>query len=270
MPSEAALHAALRRDRLIVAAVLLVLTLLAWAHVASGSGTGMSAWHMTRLALFPNTASHGAPAAPWSAATWGLMAAMWWVMMIAMMVPGAAPLILLYGRVRAHAERHGQPVGTAFASFSLVAGYLSAWLAFSLMAVALQWVLDRIGLTSTMMQSRSAWLSSAIFIGAGLYQLSSLKRACLARCRAPADFLWRHWRPGAAGAFRMGAEHGVYCVGCCWMLMALLFVGGLMNLVWIALLSAFVLIEKLLPVGPVAGRVAGVLLVVWGVATLMT
>jgi predicted metal-binding membrane protein len=120
-----------------------------------------------------------------------------------------------------------------------------------------------------MMGSRSRWLSGGVLIAAGLYQLSPLKNVCLAQCRAPASFLARHWRPHASGALRLGAQHGAYCVGCCWMLMALLFVGGVMNLIWIAALTTMVLIEKVLPRGQWIGRSAGVALAGWGVATLL-
>jgi predicted metal-binding membrane protein len=154
-------------------------------------------------------------------------------------------------------------------SLMLLAGYLVTWLAFSIVAAALQEALQPLGLLSGMfLWSKSAALSAVVLAGAGLYQLSSLKRACLKQCRDPVRFLTEHWRAGAWGSFGLGARHGAYCVGCCWVLMALLFVGGVMNLVWIAALSAFVLIEKLLPAGPVASRVGGVVLLAWAVATL--
>jgi predicted metal-binding membrane protein len=206
----------------------------------------------------------------WGAATWALMIGMWWIMMIAMMTPSAAPAILLYARVHRAALAKGQfrdevaPIG-AFA-----AGYLSVWLGFAVAAAALHFALERAGLVSTMMMgSRSRWLSGGVLIAAGLYQLSPLKNVCLAQCRAPASFLARHWRPHASGALRLGAQHGAYCVGCCWMLMALLFVGGVMNLIWIAALTTLVLIEKVLPRGQWIGRSAGVALAGWGVATLL-
>jgi predicted metal-binding membrane protein len=119
------------------------------------------------------------------------------------------------------------------------------------------------------MSSVSAWLSAAILILAGLYQLSPIKHACLRRCRAPAEFLSRRWRPGVSGALRMGLEHGVFCVGCCWVLMALLFVGGVMNVLWIGLLALFVIVEKLGPRGPAVARIAGAVLVGWGAVTLI-
>jgi predicted metal-binding membrane protein len=145
---------------------------------------------------------------------------------------------------------------------------LLVWLGFSV--AALRWALERAGLVSPMlMGSQSRWLSSAVLIATGLYQLSPLKRACLSHCRAPASFLARHWRPHVCGALRLGALHGGFCVGCCWMLMALLFVGGVMNLVWIAALSVLVLVEKVLPAGRWVGRAAGAALTAWGIATLL-
>jgi predicted metal-binding membrane protein len=192
-------------------------------------------------------------------------AAMWWIMMIAMMTPSVAPLVLLYGRVMRH---HGQHAPAAYAG--LLLGYLSVWGLFSLAAAAVQLVLQSSALTSSMMLwSQSALLSASVLALAGLYQLSPLKRACLGQCRGPVEFLTRHWRPGRAGAFRMGLVHGSYCVGCCWLLMALLFVGGVMNLAWIALLTVLVLAEKLSPAGPAVGIASGVVLLAWALATLL-
>ena len=153
---------------------------------------------------------------------------------------------------------------------AFLAGYLLIWLAFSIGAAGLQALLTWAGIVSAMtMGSRSAWLSGSALIAAGLYQLSPLKSACLAHCRTPAAFLARHWRPGARGALRLGARHGAYCLGCCWVLMALLFVGGVMNLAWIAALAILVLAEKLLPGGRLIGRGAGFILILWGVATIL-
>ena len=260
-----------------------MLCALAWLYIVTGAGLGMSAWEMTTLSLFPHQqAADMMPACPawtwaarrrcgaWAFATWALMIAMWWIMMIAMMTPSAAPTILLYARVHRHAARAGPVQDRLAPTGAFAAGYLLVWLGFAVAAAALHWALERAGLVSAMMMgSQSRWLSGAVLIAAGLYQLSPLKNACLAHCRAPASFLSRHWRPGASGALRLGAMHGAYCVGCCWMLMALLFVGGVMNLVWIAALAVLVLIEKLLPAGPWVGRGAGVALIVWGVATLL-
>jgi predicted metal-binding membrane protein len=223
---------------------------------------------------------------------------MWWVMMIAMMTPSAAPLVLLYGRVLSHHGLRESGRGTAFSVASaadatrapaaatagltargassyapsavLVIGYLLAWLAFSLVAATLQLSLQRAGLVSvSLLSSRSAVLSAAVLLAAGVYQLSPLKHACLRHCRGPVEFLTRHWRPGIRGALSMGARHGAWCVGCCWMLMALLFVGGVMNLAWVALLAVLVLAEKVAPAGPAVGRAVGAVLIVWGIATLV-
>jgi predicted metal-binding membrane protein len=278
MPQVPTLEHLLRRDRMITLAGLLILCALAWLYLVKGAGLGMSARQMTTLAFFPHQqAQDGMPAmhmdagrSAWGLTTWALMIGMWWIMMIAMMTPSAAPAILLYARVHRTAVAREQfrdevaPIG-AFAT-----GYLSVWLGFAVGAAALHWALESRGLVSTMMMgSRSRWLSGAVLITAGLYQLTPLKNVCLAQCRAPAAFLARHWRPHASGALQLGAIHGAYCVGCCWMLMALLFVGGVMNLIWIAALTTLVLIEKVLPRGLWIGRSAGVALAGWGVATLV-
>ena len=291
---RAPLEDLLRRDRLVTAVGLAMLCVLAWLYLLNSAGMGMSLSDMTRLALFPHQAAEAAGAmpdmpgmkmdgmdmpgmdmgptaaapqpAPWSASTWLLSAAMWWTMMVAMMTPTAAPTVLLYARVHRHAQdrREGLAPTGAF-----TAGYLLAWLGFSLAAVAAHWALQRFGLLSaTTMGSQSPWLSAGVLIAAGLYQLSPLQGVCLSHCRAPAAFLSRHWRPGVLGAVRLGVLHGAYCVGCCWVLMALLFVGGVMNLVWIAVLTLLVLVQKLLPGGVWVGRAAGVLMIVWGAATL--
>jgi predicted metal-binding membrane protein len=288
-------ESALRRDRWIVIGGLAAITLLSWLYIVSGAGTGMSAWNMTAASLFPHRAAElqtggdmpmegpmegmpmdgmpmggmTQPPASWTPGYWIIMLLMWWIMMVAMMTPSAAPMILLYAGVTRHAQAHGrlQPGTVPTAAFA--GGYLLAWLAFSLGATILMWAFDQSGLISAAtMASRSAWLSGGILIAAGLYQLSPLKRICLRRCRHPAEFLSRHWRPGSAGALRMGIEHGVFCVGCCWILMALLFVGGIMNVLWIGILALFVIIEKLAPHGARWGWIGGAVLIAWGVATL--
>ena len=148
---------------------------------------------------------------------------------------------------------------------AFLSGYLIAWLLFSLAATALQWGLERTGLVHGMMMwSNSRVLSAAFLLSAGLYQLSPLKTVCLDHCRSPAGFLSAHWRKGPAGALRMGMDHGLYCVGCCWFLMLLLFVGGIMNLVWIAGLAIFVLLEKLLPHGVPVARASGIVMLLAG------
>jgi predicted metal-binding membrane protein len=281
MSEAPAFERLLRRDRIITLAGLAALCVLAWLYMVTGAGLGMSAWDMTTLAMFPHQlapdmmpgmdtdAAASAPTA-WGLGAWALMIAMWWTMMIAMMTPSAAPTILLYAHVHRHALARGQGQDKLAPTSAFAAGYLLVWLGFSTVATALHWALERAGLVAAMMMgSRSRWLSAAVLIAAGLYQLSPLKNVCLAHCRTPASFLSRHWRPRALGALRLGAMHGAYCVGCCWLLMALLFVGGVMNLVWIAALAVLVLIEKALPAGQWVGRGVGVTLIGWGVATLV-
>jgi predicted metal-binding membrane protein len=276
-----ALERLLKRDRLITLTGLAALCMLAWLYIVTGAGLGMSAWEMTTLLLFPHQQAPdmmpgmdmGAMAsgrAAWGFATWALMIAMWWIMMIAMMTPSAAPTILLYAHVHRHALAQGQVQDGLAPTGAFAAGYLLVWLGFAAAAATLHWALERAGLVSAMMMgSQSRWLSGAVLITAGLYQLSTLKNVCLAHCRTPTSFLSRHWRPHALGAIRLGAMHGAYCVGCCWMLMALLFVGGVMNLTWIAPLAILVLIEKALPLGHWVGRAVGIALIGWGFATLV-
>lgn len=288
MPQGGALDAVLRRQRWITVAGLALLAVLAWAYLVTGAGLGMSPLEMTQLSLFPHRTAApaldmggmdmggmdmpgmemGAPPA-WTPALWALTVAMWWTMMVAMMIPSAAPAILLYGRVHRHAEAAGRSDGLApTTAFAL--GYLLVWLGFSVGAAALQWVATRLDLVSaSTMGSQSRWLSAAVLGAAGLYQLSPLQDRCLSHCRSPAGFLSRHWRPGAAGAVLLGMLHGAYCVGCCWLLMGLLFVGGIMNLAWIAALTLLVLAQKVAPGGVWVGRAAGVILLAWAAVTLV-
>ena len=257
----------LRRDRLIVALGLFAVALFAWLFVLGGAGTGMSIAAMSTW-RFPPPILPAANEA-WPASYWLVMLAMWWVMMIAMMVPSAAPTILLYARVVRHAQKQGQLATAAVPAAWFALGYLLAWLAFSAVAVLAQWALERLGLMHAMlMWSLDGWLTGAILIAAGAYQLSPLKDICLGSCRMPAEFLARHWRPGNAGAVRMGVAHGLYCVGCCWLLMALLFAGGIMNLFWIAVLAILVLAERALPAGRLVSRIAGFLLIAGGIYVL--
>jgi predicted metal-binding membrane protein len=255
----------LRRERAITAAALGVLCALAWFYLLNGAGFGAAAQDMDMAGMDMGRGAETHPQA-WSAGFFALSVGMWWTMMVAMMVPSAAPTILLYGQVRRRASSQGQTADLA--PIGIFAGaYLVVWLGFSLLAVLAQWALQRNGLVSPDgMASRSRWLSASVLIGAGLYQLSPLQNACLSHCRSPAAFLSRHWQAGTWGALRLGVLHGAYCVGCCWMLMALLFVGGVMNLAWVAGLTLLVIAQKLLPGGQWVGRICGLALLVWGVA----
>lgn len=255
----------LRRERAVIAAGLAAMAALAWLYVWQGAGMGMSALAMTTLSLFPHLQPD---VAGQMADGWAIVISMWWVMMVAMMTPSASPLILIYARVMRHHDRSRQ--GAYFGSLMLLAGYLAVWLAFSVVAAAFQKALQPAGFISEMMLwSRSAGLSASVLLAAGLYQFSPVKQACLAQCRHPVQFLNAHWRPGKIGSFTLGIRHGAFCVGCCWATMLLLFVGGVMNLIWIAALTLFVLAEKVLPTGAKIGRWSGGILVIWAVATLV-
>jgi predicted metal-binding membrane protein len=201
---------------------------------------------------------------PWTGTEFVLRLAMWAVMMVAMMVPTAAPMTMLYAAVARKAAAERNPL-TSTSIF--VGGYIAMWAIFSLVATIAQHALDQAALLSPMMVSTSAGLGATLLIAAGIYQLTPLKNACLRNCRAPAHFLSRYWRAGDMGAFRMGLRLGAYCVGCCWILMGLLFVGGVMNLLWIAAIAIFVLVEKTIPFGDVSGRFAGVAMILVGAAS---
>jgi len=235
----------LRHERLIVAGGVALLVALSWWFLATGAGMGGGGM------------GEGMAMAP---PPLGAVVLMWWLMMFAMMLPSAAPTILLYGRVR---QMRGSDAAIA-QTWIFLAGYLAIWLLFAVAAAAGQQMLS-----GGAMMLADERLATGVLIAAGAYQLSPLKSACLRQCRSPAQFLSRHWRPGAIGALRLGALHGAYCVGCCWLLMTLLFVGGIMNFAWIAALTLIVGVEKLLPGGEWLGRIAGVALIAWGAARLL-
>jgi predicted metal-binding membrane protein len=266
------LERALRRDRTLVTIGLVVVILAAWAYTLLGVGMEMSAIEMSEPRLLP-PAETGAPMgamammapAAWSLGYAAVMFLMWWVMMVAMMLPSAAPMILLHTRVAAQAKGRGRAVG---ASGVFALGYLLAWAGFSLVAVGLHWGLERLDAISSMMALRDPRVGGVLLIAAGLYQMTPLKHACLRHCRSPVAYLAEHWRPGRRGALVMGAEHGAFCLGCCWMLMVLLFYGGVMNLYWVGGLAFYVLVEKLLPAGRYTAYAGGAMLIVWGAMVL--
>ena len=258
------LEAVLRRDRFVVLAALVVVIVVAWVWIALGAGTGMSAVAMTQMAGLPDMDLMMARAV-WTPAYAGLIFAMWWVMMVAMMLPGAAPMLLLFARVNRTQKVRDRPyVATGF----FAAGYVTAWGGFSLLAAGLQWGLEQLNLLGPMMTATNYQLGGGILLAAGLWQLTPLKGVCLRHCRSPLSFLAQQWRPGRLGAFRMGIKHGAYCLGCCWFLMGLLFFGGIMNLFWIAGLAVSVLLEKTIPLGHWFSRIAGVCFAAWGVLLL--
>ncbi|MBR0719092.1 DUF2182 domain-containing protein [Bradyrhizobium liaoningense] len=245
----------LHRDRLIVAIGTATVAALAWAYLASGAGMDTD-----MMADMPDMAPM-----PWTPLYAALLFVMWWVMMIAMMAPSAAPTVLLYATVK---RKQQSAPRAAIDAWTFLAGYLVTWAGFSVVAVLAQWALERLGLLSMAMASTSAFLGGGILVAAGLYQFTPLKRACLRYCESPLLFLTRHWRPGTSGAFGMGLRHGSYCVGCCWFLMALLFVSGVMNLLWIIGIALYVAGEKLLPFGRRLSQAAGVILILSGTIVL--
>jgi len=192
-----------------------------------------------------------------------VLLAMWWIMMIAMMLPSAAPTILLTAALNRRSTSDRPPYGSAV-FFTI--GYILVWFLFSLVAMVGQLILESSGLLSTMMHSKSIYLTAGLLLAAGIWQFSPIKQACLRHCRSSGEFITRHRRPGNRGALMMGLHHGTYCLGCCWILMALLFVGGVMNLYWIAGLALFVLIEKLVSSGVWFDRVTGGGLIIAGIA----
>ncbi|WP_447975118.1 DUF2182 domain-containing protein [Nitrospira sp. Kam-Ns4a] len=243
----------LAREHLGVTLGLLALLALAWLDVLRRAGVFTSAGIAQALGM--------PQAAPWGPADAAMTAAMWLVMMVAMMLPAAVPMLLLFATITRQRAGCGRPEGP---TGLFLAGYLALWGGFSLVATAAQGTLHALVLLSPEAALRSPLLGGGILLAAGLYQLTPLKQACLAHCQAPLQFLVRHWRDGPRGAWLMGLHHGGYCVGCCWALMALLFVGGVMNLAWIAVLSAVVLVERVVARGPALSRVAGFALILWG------
>lgn len=256
-----ALESLIRRDRSLTSTGLGAILLLSWCYLLAGAGMGMSAWEMTRM---PADMDMGPVA--WTPAYVLLMFFMWWVMMIAMMLPSAAPVILLAAALNRRSDPERPPYGGTTA-FTL--GYLLAWAGFSAAAVAGQWWLQINNVLSGMLAITHVQLAGLVLLGAAFWQFTPLKQACLRQCRSPAQFLTERRRNGNAGAVVMGLEHGRYCVGCCWFLMLLLFVGGVMNLFWIAGLAIFVLIEKLLPGGRESGYLLGAVLAAWGLSVLL-
>ena len=263
---DTTLEAVLRRDRLIVIAALSAITLLAWADLVwLANDMAMGGMDMTGFRMIPAGRGWMMPTdAPWKAFEFGYVLLMWAVMMIGMMTPSAAPMILLYARVGRQAVAQGKPFA---ASAWFAAGYLSAWSVFSLAATAAQWGLDRAALLTPMMESASNVLGGILLIAAGIYQWTPLKDACLSGCQSPLTFIMRHggFRADPSGALSLGFRHGLYCIGCCWALMVLLFVGGVMNLLWIAVLAILVLAEKVLPFGRAIAHVAGIVFIAGGV-----
>ena len=261
------LEAMLKRDRLVVMAALGVLAGLAWAYI------GYLAWDMRDM----DTGGAGgiggigiAAAMPrmeaWTLVDLATLFVMWSVMMVAMMLPAVSNMLLAFATINRRRRERREPY---VATVVFLCGYLLVWVGFGAVATLIQWGLQSAALLSPMMVGTSPVLGGVLLIAAGIFQWTPIKDICLAHCRSPMGFILSDWREGTGGAVLMGLHHGAFCVGCCWVLMGLLFVAGVMNLLWVAALTVFVVIEKLAPRGDVVGRITGGVLVVAGVALLV-
>ncbi|WP_409190367.1 DUF2182 domain-containing protein [Bradyrhizobium sp. RDM4] len=252
-----ALEAILRRDRVIIVASLMMLTVLAWFDLAwLASDMEMGGMDMTGYRMIPAGQALMMPAsAPWQPVEFAYVFVMWVVMMIGMMTPSVTPMILIYARVGRHATE-----SRPFASVTWFAGgYFLAWVGFSLAATCLQWALERAAWLTPMMASVSNILGGSLLILAGIYQWTPLKDVCLSQCRAPLGFMLSHsgLQRTTTSSLRLGFRHGASCLGCCWAVMLLLFALGVMNLFWIAALGVLVLLEKVVPSDRGIARPAG-------------
>jgi predicted metal-binding membrane protein len=258
-------------ERLLVAGGLIIISVLAWAYTVQMARTmethapvaGVMAGHGVH-----HTTDHGAmhSATTPHLATWGeeeigMTFMMWAVMMAAMMLPTAIPMILAFTVV----NRPREGGGAIMPVWIFTSGYLSTWIAYSAGATVAQWGLLRTALLSPVTLVSGPLLGGFLLIAAGIFQWTPWKEACMAKCRNPMGFLLAHWRPGNMGAFTLGSRYGLYCVGCCWLLMVLSFALGVMNLVWMAALTVFMLIEKISPAGRFVSRAAGIGLTAWGI-----
>ena len=260
MRSPSSVAAVPRRDRVVIALCIVGATALAWAYLVrlrhQMSPPPDATSIMASMGMTPN--------AQFGAADLFMTWVMWSVMMIGMMSASAAPVLLLFAATQARRDGHGARV--AVPMFGL--GYLAIWLGFSAAAALAQSALHQAALLSTEMTIASARLSGAILIGAGVYQLTPAKSACLSHCQSPLGFLMSNWSDGARGAARMGARHGLNCLGCCWAAMGVLFVVGVMNLAWVGLLTVFILLERFGRAGMLAARVGGILMLAAGISLM--
>jgi predicted metal-binding membrane protein len=247
-----------RRDRYIISVCLAIVTVLSWTYLAHLSVRPSSELEYARMMAAMGMAVDR----PWTAVDGLLTFTMWSVMMVGMMTGSAAPMLLLF----AAAQAKRQASGGSWRVLLFGLGYLAIWTGFSAIATFSQWALQRASLLSDTLAASSPRLAAAIVIIAGVYQLTPFKKACLSHCRSPLGFLMTRWRDGASGAFRMGVSHGLFCLGCCWALMIVLFAVGVMNLAWVAALTVLVLIEKLTPAGLVLSRVSALAMIGFGLS----
>ena len=244
---------------MLVASALATVSAVAWAYLSFGAGIERDMMDMgggQMITMLPE----------WSLPYAVLIFVMWGAMMAAMMLPTAAPTVLLVTTLAS--DRAANPNFIPALAMLFALGYLLVWCGFSLAATLTQWGLNGAGLLSETMAFGDAMLAGTVLIAAGVYQWTPLKNTCLRHCRSPREFLIRHWHEGTIGAVQIGVRHGLFCLGCCWMLMSLLFVGGLMNLAWAGAIAILVLLEKTMPWGDWMSRLTGVIFILWGVVSL--
>jgi predicted metal-binding membrane protein len=255
--SQSAVAGLVRRDRVVITSCIVLITALAWAYLvhlhSQMSSSEVPETMMAKMGMVIN--------APWGAPDVFFTFLMWAVMMIGMMSATATPVLLLFSGMHGQQGERGAP----FTVLLFGLGYITVWLGFSASAALAQWGLHQGALLSSSMAAASPRLAGAILIAAGAYQLTPAKGACLRQCQSPLGFLLSNWRDGASGALQMGLRHGVYCLGCCWALMCVLFAVGVMNLAWVAALTAFILVEKFGRTGALVSRVGGVVMIAFGV-----
>ena len=258
-------------DRIVVILALTLLTALSWSYLLwLSADMSMGGMDMIGVRMIPSGMGLMIPAQmPWRAMEFAFVFAMWTVMMVGMMTPSAVPMILMYARVGRETEPQGAPLS---ATVWFAAGYFLVWTAFALLATFVQWAFERTTVLDSAMASTSNVVGGLLFVAAGAYQWTQLKDVCLTQCQTPFAFLMRHggFRRDALGSLILGLRHGAYCVGCCWALMALLLVGGVMNVLWIVLLALVILLEKVTSFGSPIARLVGIVLVVGGAWLLTT
>ena len=249
----------LRKDRFIIVFALLIMCVLSWLYIIYLYN---QMYPMNMDALF-----FAMPMTPrWGWTDFVLLFLMWFVMMIAMMTPSVTPLVIIFALINRKRQQRKSPfVSTGY----LLSGYFLVWAAFSLFATLLQWLLQKISLLNPEMITTNKIVAGIILISAGIFQFTPLKNRCLRYCRTPISFIQQYWKDGRKGALRMGMQNGIYCLGCCWILMLLLFVSGIMNILWIAIISLFVLIEKVFPSTKIISTMAGLALIIYGAIFLM-
>lgn len=259
MTNASPLSYVLKKDRFIVLIALVILCVLSWLYLIYLRN---QMYPMNMDALF-----FAMPMTPeWSWADFVLLFLMWLVMMIAMMTPSVAPLVIIFTLINRKRQQQQNPY---IPSGYLLSGYFLVWGAFSLFATLLQWLLQKIALLNPEMITTSKVLGGIILITAGIFQFTPLKNTCLRKCRSPISFIHQHWKDSKSGAFNMGIQNGIYCLGCCWILMLLLFVSGVMNILWIAIITLFVLVEKIFSALKVISLIAGIALIAYGVIILL-